>query len=56
MNVLEHKKRGGAEAVINKEKVRLWAEQWGVDVKSGPPVDPEAFVERVGSRSASVED
>ncbi|KAF1835032.1 hypothetical protein BDW02DRAFT_568451 [Decorospora gaudefroyi] len=48
MDVLEHKKRGGAEAVINKAKVRAWAEKHGVDLKNGP-VDPDAFSVREGS-------
>jgi histone acetyltransferase HTATIP len=52
MDVLEHKKRGGAEAVINKARVRAWAESHKVDLKSFP-VDPEAFVMRESSRSAS---
>jgi histone acetyltransferase HTATIP len=52
MDVLEHKKRGGAEAVINKARVRAWAETHKVDLKS-LPVDPEAFVVRESSRSAS---
>lgn len=52
MDVLEHKKRGGAEAVINKTRVRAWAERHKVDLKSFP-VDPEAFVIRDSSRSAS---
>lgn len=51
MDVLEHKKRGGAEAVVNKAKVRAWVESHRVDLK--PPVDPEAFVIRDRSRSGS---
>jgi histone acetyltransferase HTATIP len=54
MDVLEHKKKGGAEAVINKAKVKAWAESHNVDLKN-PPVDPEAFVIRESSRSASAE-
>ncbi|KAH7080694.1 acyl-CoA N-acyltransferase [Paraphoma chrysanthemicola] len=54
MEVLEHKKRGGAEAVINKAKVRVWVESHGVDLKA-LPVDPEAFISRDSSRSASEE-
>lgn len=53
MDVLEQKKRGGAEAVINKAKVRAWAERNKVDLRS--PVDPEAFVVRERSRSQSEE-
>lgn len=44
MDVLEHRKRGGAEAVINKASVRQWATDNKVDLAS--PVDPEGFVER----------
>ncbi|KAF1357949.1 hypothetical protein EJ07DRAFT_126272 [Lizonia empirigonia] len=51
MDVLEHKKRGGAEAVINKAKVRAWVEKHKVDLKS--PVDSDAFVLRERSRSES---
>lgn len=51
MDVLEHKKRGGAEAVINKAKVRAWVEKHKVDLKS--PVDSDAFVLREKSRSES---
>jgi len=54
MDVLEHKRKGGAEAVINKAKVRIWAESHRVDLKRFP-VDPEAFVMRDSSRSASEE-
>lgn len=54
MQVLDHKKRGGAEAVINKAKVRAWAESHMVDLKT-LPVDPDAFVIRDSSRSASEE-
>lgn len=54
MGVLEHKKRGGAEAVVNKAKVRAWAERNKVDLKR-IPVDSEAFVLREASRSASEE-
>jgi histone acetyltransferase HTATIP len=52
MDVLEHKKRGGAEAVINKAKVKAWAESHNVSLKSSP-VDPDAFVVRESSRSVS---
>lgn len=44
MDVLDHKKRGGADAVINKAKVRAWVERNKVDMKS--PVDPSAFIAR----------
>jgi histone acetyltransferase HTATIP len=52
MDVLEHRKKGGAEAVINKAKVKAWAESHKVNLKSFP-VDPEAFVLRESSRSVS---
>ncbi|KAL6707835.1 SAS complex subunit [Coniothyrium glycines] len=52
MDVLEQKQRGGAKAVINKAKVKAWAEKWRVDLKQGP-VDPEAFVLRERTRSGS---
>ncbi len=51
MDVLEHKKRGGAGAVINKAKVKAWVEKHRVDLRS--PVDSEAFVLRERSRSES---
>lgn len=54
MDVLEHKKKGGAEAVINKARVRAWAESHNVTLKN-IPVDPEAFVVRESSRSVSEE-
>lgn len=53
MDVLEHKKRGGAEAVINKAKVRAWVDKHKVNLRS--PVDPDAFVLRERSRSESEE-
>ncbi|KAK1918971.1 hypothetical protein P3342_001101 [Pyrenophora teres f. teres] len=52
MDVLEQRKKGGADAVINKARVRMWAESNGVDVKRGP-VDTEAFVVRDASRGVS---
>ncbi|KAF2005905.1 acyl-CoA N-acyltransferase, partial [Amniculicola lignicola CBS 123094] len=42
MEVLEHKKRGGAPAVINKARVRAWVETNQVDIR--PPVDPDGFI------------
>ncbi|KAF2845198.1 hypothetical protein T440DRAFT_472848 [Plenodomus tracheiphilus IPT5] len=54
MDVLEQKKRGGAEVVINKAKVRAWAEASKVDLNR-LPVDSEAFVIREVSRSGSEE-
>jgi len=53
MDVMEQKKRGGAEFVINKAKVRAWVEKHRVDLKS--PVDEEAFTLRERSRSESEE-
>ena len=53
MDVMEQKKRGGAEFVINKAKVRAWVEKHKVDLKS--PVDEEAFTLRERSRSESEE-
>ncbi|CAN9432344.1 unnamed protein product [Alternaria alternata] len=52
MDVLEQKKKGGADAVINKAKVRAWADTHKVDLKAYP-VDPDAFVAREQSRSVS---
>lgn len=51
MDVLEQKKRGGADAVINKARMRVWVETHRIDLR--PPVDPEAFVVRERSRSTS---
>lgn len=42
MGVLERKKRGSAEAVVNKERVRYWMEANGVTAKS--PVDLDLFM------------
>jgi hypothetical protein len=53
MDVLEHKKRGGAEAVINKARVRAWAERGNVDLSE--IVDVEAFVD-VDSEEESEEE
>jgi histone acetyltransferase HTATIP len=52
MDVLEQKKKGGADAVINKARVRAWADTHKVDLKACP-VDPDAFVAREQSRSVS---
>ncbi|KAF2258105.1 hypothetical protein CC78DRAFT_479640 [Lojkania enalia] len=41
MDVLEHRKRGGADIVINKSKVRAWVEKNKADLRSA--VDPEGF-------------
>ncbi|ORY04263.1 acyl-CoA N-acyltransferase [Clohesyomyces aquaticus] len=46
MEVLDQKKRAGADAVINKAKVRAWVERNKVDLRA--PVDPEGFVEVEG--------
>lgn len=43
MEVIDHKKRGNANAVINKAKVREWVEKHRVDLRS--PVNPDGFVE-----------
>lgn len=43
MQVLENRKRGGAEAVMNKAKVREWMEANRVGLT--PPVDVDGFVE-----------
>ncbi|KAF2739523.1 acyl-CoA N-acyltransferase [Polyplosphaeria fusca] len=43
MDVLEHRKRGGADAVINKAKVREWVERNRINL--APVVDPDAFVQ-----------
>jgi GNAT superfamily N-acetyltransferase len=51
MGVLEQKKRGGADVVINKAKVRAWVEARGIELRS--PVDPDAFALGEGSRSGS---
>jgi hypothetical protein len=42
MGVLEHRKRGGADAVVNKVSVRAWAERGNVDLRE--IVDSEAFM------------
>lgn len=52
MDVLERKKRGGAEVVINKAKVRAWADANRVDLNQ-LPVDADAFLIQEGSRSGS---
>jgi len=52
MDVLDQKKRGGAEVVINKAKVRAWANANRVNVKA-LPVDAEAFLVREARRSGS---
>lgn len=42
MDVLEHKKKGGAQAVVNKASVRAWAEKGNVDLRE--IIDEEAFI------------
>jgi histone acetyltransferase HTATIP len=53
MNVMEQKKRGGAELVINKASVRAWAERGHVDLKE--IIDVEAFTVKM-SEDESEED
>ncbi|KAF2687802.1 hypothetical protein K458DRAFT_294644 [Lentithecium fluviatile CBS 122367] len=42
MHVIEHKKRAGADTVVNKASVRAWAERGKVDLKD--IIDTEAFI------------
>ncbi|KAF2196921.1 hypothetical protein GQ43DRAFT_335147, partial [Delitschia confertaspora ATCC 74209] len=42
MQVLDHMKRAGSEAVINKAKLRVWVQANHVDLT--PPVDKDGFV------------
>lgn len=42
MGVLEHKRKGGADAVINKASVRAWVEAHRVSLEN--PIDEEGFV------------
>jgi histone acetyltransferase HTATIP len=53
MDVLEHKKKGGAEAVINKASVRAWVEKNKCDLKN--PIDPEAFLVESGEDDEGIE-
>jgi hypothetical protein len=46
MDVLEHRSRGRADALINKARVREWVERYGVDLRC--PVDPEGFLKEYG--------
>jgi hypothetical protein len=46
MQVLDHRKRGEANAVINKAKIRSWAATNRVSMAG--PVDQSAFIERPG--------
>lgn len=51
MDVLEPRKRGGADVVINKARVRAWVDAHRMDLSS--PVDPAGFALRERSRSQS---
>ncbi|KAH7115164.1 acyl-CoA N-acyltransferase [Dendryphion nanum] len=42
MEVLEHKKRSGTDAVINKGRVRAWAESHNVNLNN--PIDTDGFI------------
>lgn len=42
MDVLEHKKKAGTDAVINKANVRAWVERNRLDLRN--PIDPDAFI------------
>ena len=54
MEVLEHRKRGGADAVINKASVRAWAEKGNVDLNE--IVDVAAFANLDSEEEADEED
>jgi hypothetical protein len=41
MGVLEHRKKGGASAIVNKAKVKEWASSHRISSES--PVDEDAF-------------
>lgn len=43
MDVLENRKKGGAELVINKAKVKDWIQRNKVSMEN--PVDPDAFLQ-----------
>jgi len=49
MDVLETRQK---KTVINKARVRAWAEKWGVELK-GRPVEAGAFVVRVREGTGS---
>ena len=53
MDVLENRKTASGSIVVNKCKVRAWAEKNNVSLK--PVVDVEAFVEEEGSSILSEE-
>ncbi|KAJ9659000.1 SAS complex subunit [Coniosporium apollinis] len=52
MDVLEHRGKGGADAVVNKARVKAWAAMHKASLV--PPVDVDAFVE--GAYEDGVED
>lgn len=52
MDVLEHRGKGGADAVVNKARVKAWAATHQTSLV--PPVDVDAFVE--GACEDGVED
>lgn len=54
MDVLEHKKRGRAEMVINKASVRAWAERGNVDLKE--IIDVDAFTIETSEVESEEED
>jgi hypothetical protein len=47
MGVLEHRKKGGANVVINKARVREWAASQHISMES--PIDPDSFQFRESS-------
>lgn len=53
MDVLENRKTASGSIVVNKSKVRAWAEKYKVSLE--PVVDVEAFVEEEGSSILSEE-
>jgi histone acetyltransferase HTATIP len=54
MDVLEYKNGGGGEAVVNKTKVRAWAEWNKIDLKN--PVNPEAFAAEINKENNEMEE
>jgi len=54
MGVIEHRKRGGADIVINKAKVKTWVEKNRVDLEA--PVNLEGFVDLNASESEAMEE
>lgn len=54
MGVLEDRKRGGADAVINKARVRAWVDAHKIKLIN--PIDPEGFrIEEEESAEAAEE-